>query len=236
MQCHSRSLIPVKIIVEELCHFYLKQMRAMSRQVMSYYEKLTHKRCNYRHLVHWEERWIFFIRFDTVKVWKLFTQVLFLTSSNRRTCKQSARWSNLDLAKCMFCSSRIWLFALSIIIDNYKECYCCRNGQSSIRILLSETNLISIPHSNLQPWILDPTLFLAHFTRLTPHLTCHTITVDKLTIFFFRTGFGSRKMSVQCSHFRDIPHAARSLRGSKENKPILWCLSKLHCNYSNVLQ
>ena len=140
MQCHSRSLIPVKIIVEELCHFYLKQMRAMSRQVMSYYEKLTKKSCNYRHLVHWEERWILFIRFDTVKVWKLFTQVLLLTSSNRRTCKQSARWSNLDLAKCMFCSLRIWLFALSIIIDNYNQCYCCRNGQSRIRILLSETN------------------------------------------------------------------------------------------------
>ena len=132
MQCHSRSLIPVKIIVEELCHFYMKQMRAMSRQVMSYYEKLTKKRCNYRNLVHREERWIFFIRFDSVKVWKLFTQVLFLTSSNRRTCKQSARWSNLDLAKCRFCSSRIWLFALSIVIDNYNQCYCCRNGQSRI--------------------------------------------------------------------------------------------------------
>ena len=140
MQCYSSSLIPGKIIVEELCHFYLKQMRAMSRQVMSYYEKLTKKRCNYRNLVHREERWIFFIRFDTVKVWKLFTQVLFLTSSNRRTCKPSARWSHLDLAKCMFCASSIWLFALSIIIDNYKECYCCRNGQSSIRVLLCETN------------------------------------------------------------------------------------------------
>ena len=140
-------------------------------------------------------------------VWKLFTQVLLFTSSNRRTCKQSARWSNLDLAKCMFCSLRIWLFALSIIIDNYNQCYCCRNGQSRIRILLSETNLISIPHSILQPWILDPTLFLAHFTRLTPHLTCHTITVDKLTMFFFERGSVHERclfnaLTLETSHMR----------------------------------
>ena len=88
---------------------------------MSYYEKLTKKRCNYRNLVHREERWIFVISFDIDKVWKLFTQVLFLSPSNRRTCKQSARWLNLDLAKRMFCSSSIRTFALSIIIDNYKE-------------------------------------------------------------------------------------------------------------------